>query len=419
MVKDESQTSTPSLREKTLLRELAGRLAEAAASPEMERVRRRWRDVNEFRVPDRPPVWCKPVGCWGEILPPERLVCEHPEARSMECHFRQILAKLDIGDDTIVNPFYSVPVVVEATPANLWGVEIKHQESDADGGAWAYDPPIKTAADLDKLAKPSFRIDREATERGAARAREILGDVVPVTVTCGGAFAMGGLSATLGYFVSDLLGLSEMMMLMAMDPDMVHQVTARVRDAVLDCLAVLEEGGVLTANNDAHMTCSDDFGPAPVDGRLTLRNLWCAANSQEYDQVSPEMWEEFCLNYQKTIFAKFGRIAYGCCENLTHKIDGVLSVPNLRVFVCSAWTDLDLVIDKVGADKTIMWRQKASDVVFPDDLAPIEKDLREGISKLKGCRYQIVLRELQTLMGHPDRLKDWTRLAKDIAASVG
>jgi hypothetical protein len=125
------------------------------------------------------------------------------------------------------------------------------------------------------------------------------------------------------------------------------------------------------------------------------------------------MWEEFYLNYQKPIFERFGLVDYGCCENLTHKIDGALSIPNLRIFVCSAWTSLEAVQQAVGQDYVIMWRQKASDVVFPDDepgrLAPatIRRDLEQGCMQLQGFHYQIVLRELQTLSGHPDRLHEY------------
>ena len=40
----------------------------------------------------------------------------------------------------------------------------------------------------------------------------------------------------------------------------------------------------------------------------------------------------------------------------------------------------------------------------------------EGLRRLQGCHVQIVLRELQTLAGHPDRLHVWTQLAKEAAA---
>jgi hypothetical protein len=41
--------------------------------------------------------------------------------------------------------------------------------------------------------------------------------------------------------------------------------------------------------------------------------------------LSPGMREELYLNYQNPILARFGLVGYGCCENLAHKIDGVLS----------------------------------------------------------------------------------------------
>ena len=65
-------------KERDLVRMLARRVAEIAASRENENVKRRWRDVNALRKPDRAPVYCRPVGAWGEILPPESLSCLTP-----------------------------------------------------------------------------------------------------------------------------------------------------------------------------------------------------------------------------------------------------------------------------------------------------------------------------------------------------
>ena len=71
--------------------------------------------------------------------------------------------------------------------------------------------------------------------------------------------------------------------------------------------------------------------------------------------------------------------------------------------------------EAVGQDYVIMWRQKASDVVFPDDIEIIRNDLEKGCRQLQGYHYQIVLRELQTLSGHPKRLHEWTRTVIEMA----
>ena len=51
----------------------------------------RWRKVNALDKPDRAPVWCKPVGCWSEIIPDDSLICTNPELRRLEYGFRQAM----------------------------------------------------------------------------------------------------------------------------------------------------------------------------------------------------------------------------------------------------------------------------------------------------------------------------------------
>ncbi len=397
--------------ERNLVRELARQVAEFANSSEMEAVRGRWRDVNALRRPDRAPVWCRPVGAWREILPEGSLTCQDPWLRGIEREFRKILHKRDIGDDTPVEPCSEVRAVLDVEPANTWGLEVGRHSAGATGGAWGYDPPLKTGADFERLRLPRFSYNQAKTAEKLERAGELLGDVLPVKLVCG-----APLGATLGTDAAELRGLEQMMMDMIAEPELAHRLMAHLRDATLAFMNVAESAGLAVPNNTGPMTTSDPIGSAPEDGGRSFANCWCMANSQEFDQVSPAMWEEFCLAYQQPILERYGLVAYGCCEDLTRKIDGVLSIPNLRIFVCSAWTDLDVVLEKVSADYCIMWRQKASDVVFPDDLAVIKQDLDEGARRLKGRSYQVVLRELETLSGHPDRLHVWTELAKDAAA---
>ena len=396
-----------------IVRDLAKQVAEIAGSPEMEASRKRWRDVNALRRPDRAPVWCKPVGAWKELLPETDLLCTDRGLRGIERAFRMVLIKRDIGDDSVVEPCFEVSPRIVTEPENNWGLEPrKHKPAEA-GGAWQYDPPIKSAADLEKLRMPKLTLDRAATEKAVAAADELLGDILPVKQTFGPENHRV-LSATLGTAAADLRGLEQMMMDAAAEPELLHRLMAYLRDVNLDAMRQIEAMGILTPNNDGPMYCSDPIGK-PAGGRAGYANCWCAANSQEFDQFSPAMWEEFCLAYQRPIFAKYGLAGYGCCENLTRKIDGVLSIPNLRIFVCSAWTNLDTLLSKVGPQYCIMWRQKASDVVFAEGDEAVRRPLDEGARKLRGRPYQIVLRELQTLAGHPDRLHVWTRLAKEAA----
>jgi hypothetical protein len=394
-----------------MVRELALKVAEIAGSDENAQVQQRWRDVNALCRPDRAPVWCRPVGAWSEILPEDALTCQDPWLRSVERHLRQILIKHDIGDDSPVDNYYPVSAVIDRDPSNTWGIDVGRHVPDDAGGAWAFDPPLASEADFERLVPPGFTYNETETEEALFRAHDLLGDILPVRRICD-----LPLGATLCTYAAELRGLAQLMLDMALQPDLVHRLMAYLRDATLRGMDFVEESGLLTRNSNGPMTCSDPIGPEPTGSKITCKNLWCMANSQELDGVSPAMWREFYLNYQRPIFQRFGLVGYGCCENLTHEIDGVLSIPNLRIFVCSAWTSLQAVQEAVGQDYVIMWRQKASDVVFPDDVETIRRDLEQGCKQLQGFHYQIVLRELQTLSDHPDRLHEWTRAAIEMAA---
>ncbi len=404
--------SSSERRSREVIRDLARRVAELANSKAYEARRRRWRDVNALRRPDRAPVWCRPVGAWKELLPETDLAAEEPFLRNVERRLRQDLIKHEIGDDSLIDPWWSVPAVLELQGQHRWGVPIKHIPPDTPAGAWKYDPPLKTEADFDRLTWPTYAYNHAKTQDALSRADELLGDILPVRLTC-----HVPLGAALGAAAANLRGLEQLMWDMADRPALVHRLMRHLMKGTLRAQRALERSGLLTLNNTGPMFCGDPIQGAGERGRIRLKDLWLSAESQEFDQVSPVMWEEFLLNYQMPILSQFGLTSYGCCENLTHKIGGVLKIPNLRIFVSSAWTDLEKVAEAVGNRYTIMWRQKASDVIFARDLAPVRQHLERGMRVLKGCHVQIVLRELQTLNGKPDRLAEWAQVAKDVAAS--
>lgn len=395
--------------EKKMIRELAAEVSEWSRSPEMQHIRKRWADSTEKRSYDRPPVWCNPVGCWKELLPDDLLVCHVPELREMEIYFKRLLIKREIGDDTLVSPIYDIAPVAEATPANEWGLDIRLEKLDAEGSAWRYVPSLNEEADFDRLTVPRYHCNAEATRIKRDRAEELLGDAMPVRINALGPYFS---AATICVKAAMLRGLEPMMMDMICEPELVHRLMTVMRQGVMNHLDALEASGYLFPNIDSPMLCS---GPLRENhtGRYTLSDCWIHGNSQEFDQVSPEMFEEFLLNYQKPIFARFGAVCYGCCENLTRKLDAVLSIPNLKLLTCSAWTDLRTLVEKNDRRCCVMWRHKASDVVCPDDLGDFGKKVKEQVAILGDSHYQVILRELQTLMGHDNRLSEWTKLSID------
>lgn len=395
-----------SQQERELVRDLARRAAELARSEEYERRRARWRAVNGLRRPDRAPVWMRPAGVWSELLPDSDLQCTDPYLRGVERRLRMDLIHDDLGDDHIFEPWWEVPAVFDCDSQYLWGLPTQVLAESTELGGWRYDPPLKTPEDFDRVTIPTFTYNEQATNEALERADDLLGDILPVRRTAG-----PQVHHILGAHADQLRGLGQMMLDLYVQPQLIHRLMAKLLEGCLRDLRQVEATGLLTPNNYGGMQCSDPINGEPAPGEVRLHHLWGGSNSQEFDEVSPAQWEEFLLNYQKPLLQQFGLTWYGCCEDLTHKIQGVLSIPNLRVFVCSAWTDLDKVIEAVGQRYCIMWRQSAAEVTLSSDLRKVEQHLDEGLRKLRGHYYQVVLRELQTLGGHPRRLHEWARLA--------
>ena len=394
------------------VRELAAEVVNIASEPRMAAIKQRWCDVNGLRRPDHSPVWCNPVGLWSELLPDSTLGCRDPLLRNLELTFKKLLIKRKIDDDTPINDYFKSGMVFDVTPENIWGVDIVRESLETEGSAWQYKSALQTPSDFDRLRIPEYRYNPQKTAVAAAHLEEVLSGVMPVRIVpFQGYFSI----ATICSAAANLRGMEQMMMDMMLEPELVHRLMSIICEGAMRFLDAVEAAGKIVPNNDEAMFQSDPLRPGITGNNYSLKDCWIAGNSQELDQVSPAMFEEFLLDYQKKIFARFGAVSYGCCENLTNKMDPVLAIPNLKIMVCSAWTNLDKLIAKVGTKHCIMWRHKASDVVCPHDTAALKQYVNEGARKLQGCYYQTILRELQTQMGHDNRLYEWTQISKEAA----
>ncbi|OGV71714.1 MAG: hypothetical protein A3K19_12360 [Lentisphaerae bacterium RIFOXYB12_FULL_65_16] len=404
-----------------VVRELAKRVAELARSEENARRLKRWCDFNTRRELDRPPVICHPgSGVWEELLPrAASVVAKDPWLAGVEYAFRQQLFKWhDVGDDTVIVPWYGVGRIMRLEGDHLWGVPVQHVHAKVDTGgvstraAWRYEPPLREESDLERIKPPKYRYDVEATRAGVARTQELLGDIFEIREVC----AVPGPGAWLHGWATELRGVEQLLFDLMDRPEWVHRLMRTLMEGFLGVMDQFEQARVLTPNNHGIMACDDlpqkDFDPK----RVRIKDLWGRGESQEFQAVGPVQYEEFLLRYQIPILQRFGITYYGCCEDLTNKIDLVLSIPNLRRFVCSAWTNLGKVAEAVGRKTTLEWRQKASDVVFPKDLSGVKLHLDSGLRSARGCNVMIVLQELETVAGHQRRLADWAAMAKDVGA---
>jgi len=408
-------------RDVEILRELARRYAEIAVRPVQEQRRELWRRHFSLK-PTRPPVLVT-YGMWNvwcrETFSDARMECADPLYRELERWLRMEVFHDGIGDDYICEPWVPVPAVHE-TPGGIygeaWGVDTGHIESGTAGGAWRAKPPIVEWEDMAKLRVPHHAIDEEATRRRLSRLHDAIGDIVELDLQRGPILSefAGDISTT----VVGLRGLEQIMVDMYESPEELHELLAFLRDGVLANQREAEEAGdiTLTVQRNQAMPYAEDLeAPTANSGSRWRGELSGFFAAQEYTLISPDFHEEFLLRYQTPIMEKYGLIHYGCCEDLTRKIDMLRAISNLRSIAVTPTADVRACAEQIGRDYAISWRPNPTDAVCAGwDAERIRRVVSEGRDACRGGIYHIHLKDVETVQGDPSRLKRWSELTRSV-----
>ena len=396
------------------IRTLAQQYAKIAAKPIQDERRELWRKHNSL-VRTRPLIYCRWLAAWQEYED-GKPQCEDPFWRAHETFLRQMVFQDTLDDDFIVEPWITQRASVKTPPEGIWGVPYGRIPPDVPGGAWKNDPPLKDLDDLKRLVKPHHQIDEEATERNVERLQEAVGDVLTVEVDRSPAYAVwrADMSTDLGY----LRGIDHFMLDMMDNPEFLHELLAFMRDGILQTHEEAEAAGdwSLASHQNQAMPYAQEL-PDPQAGVPGVKRdqLWVFCAAQEYALVSPAMHEEFMLDYQIPILEKFGLSAYGCCEDLTHKMPQLRKIPNLRRVAVVPVADVAKSAEEIADEYVFSWRPNPTDMICcgfePDH---IRRVIRDGMEASKGCHVDITLKDVQTVGGKPELLKDWVRIVRDI-----
>ena len=403
--------------ERTIIRDLAKRVAELAARPEQEEKRRLWYAQNARRAP-RPLVFCSPEGAWVELLPEDLLSCEEAPAREIERDLRmRIYAQEHFAADQVCDAVYRVMYAAEKPS---WGLGPAYHYSETERGSYVWDPPIKTRADIDRLQTPTASVDREATQRSLAFHQDLFGGILEVQLHGDWWWSLGLVDEW-----ARLRGITQMFLDMSDDPELMHAGMQRLLEGKLAWLESLESQRLLGLNNGNDYVGSGGFGfteELPREGfagTARLADLWGFCEAQTFSEVGPARHEEFGLRYQLPILERFGLNCYGCCEPLHLKLDLLLrQVPRLRRVSISSWADKRLSAEKLEKRAIYSWKPNPAYVAAVDfDPELVRRDLREtiGICREHSCTLEIILKDTHTCNHQPWRFEAWTRIATEEA----
>jgi len=171
--------------------------------------------------------------------------------------------------------------------------------------------------------------------------------------------------------------------------------------------------GICAHQNQAMPYAEELDDPAANVNNVKRSQLWGYMAAQELTAVSPAMHDEFILKYQLPILNEFGLVAYGCCEDLTNKIDMLRQIQNLRRIAVSPFADVPRCAEQIGRDYVFSYRPSPADMVsYGLDKERVRSILTKDLKACRDCHVDITLKDVETVEKDPERVKNWVAITR-------
>ena len=424
------------------LRELAKKVVEIAHHPENIERRSLWLRHNRLEK-TRPLFVSFPEMAWAELVPESKIRCRDPLFRTYEWSMRRLVYRWEhIHDDFVIEPDIRVPFVYTSTG---YGLDIQKLTTERDNQStadFAYNdgilslisilgeyrdpfgtdanssyrhvPQLKDPADLDKLHYPEIQIDDNATDESLEKLSEALATIVPV-----GKIGFAYINCSLAGDINALRGMEQVMFDIYDRPHWLSEAITFLVESVEDQIKQAEKNGWLAQNGNGGFLCSSlsytDELPANDSDFIKTSNQWGHATIQSAPDMAPEKQEEFFIKHQRRLLSRFGLNMFGCCERLTKEnLEFIKLIPNLRKLIVSPWSDLDETIASLADDYILAWKPHPTQMTSTFDMDSSRNELVDFLNKARDCHTEIVLKDIGTFSGEPDRLDRYSRMAHEV-----
>lgn len=410
--------------DRSILRQLANRQAEIAADPANKERIDEWKRLNGLK-PGRPLVWINEIP-WHEMETDAELTLKTKDSflQGVEEELLQRIYQWNhIQADMVVEPKFYSPLVIKDTGFGMSeNSDIIRQNEKGGIVSRHFHGQINSEKDVEKIKKPVLTHDKEASERNYQILEDIFGDILKIEK----------LGIVHSWFAPwDVLvtwwGPQQVLMDLAMRPELVHQAIDRLTNAYLSRLEQWRKLSLLSLTEGNYRVGSGGLGythdlpPADFDrDQVSTQDQWGCATAQIFSEVSPQMHEEFALKYERRWLEQFGLNYYGCCEPLHHKIDMISSIPNLRKVSISPKADVEKAAQQIGNRYVISY--KPNPAIFATakwNPGQARKDLESALEKAKGCIIEVIMKDISTVRHEPQRLWEWSQIAIDTAMNMG
>jgi hypothetical protein len=405
--------------DRDILRDLAAQVAIIAALPGQREKARLWGRLNDLRS-ERPMVWITEIP-WHEFsadTPELVLRCRAAWTRNLEVELRRTLYQWrHLPGDMVVSDYIPCPIAWHSTGFGL--VRQGELLNITNGGITSqhYEPQITCLADVAKIKDPVVTVDRADTAARLAAMNEVFAGIMPVRAE--------GIKNN-WYSPWDKLvtfyGVQEALVDLIEQPEVIHAAVRRIVAAYLKELDQMEAHGLLMLNSSNNRIGSGAYGygstlPAPGsdNGCAPPAQMWGCSNAQIFTEVSPGMHWDFALQHDLPWLARWGLVYYGCCEVLDTKMEILRRIPNLRKISMNYRIHMDRAAAAVGADYVFSYKPNPACFAIDSwDPAKVREELRHMLACTRGGHVEIVMKDISTVAGRPDRLWAWAKIAMEL-----
>lgn len=399
-----------SKKDREIVRELAKRYMEFAADDLQKKMNQRMRDTNDLKIV-RPPVLLDEIPWYQMDIDGDlTCLCEDKGARNVETFFRRALFRRKyFKADTLFEPFFRVKMAYDSSGI---GLEVKENILRTDGVnhivSHEYCDQLVDEEVLAQVKIPSFTARPDKDAKAMDFYTNLLGDSIPVKLCGVGIYYDASWDQIMRYHL-----LEEILYDFYDRPEFLHAIRQRWNEIKIAELDFIESQlHVDPTSPSLHCT------PAYVSGLAEdgLKATWYRTMAQGFSDVSPEMHEEFDIDYAMELASRFAYTYYGCCEPLDRKLDVICKIPNLRKIGVSPWAKQEVMAEYMGGKYVYARKPNPANVAIKTDPEVIRKETEETVKLCQkyGCPVEFVLKDISTVSHRPENLIVWAETVSEV-----
>lgn len=400
-----------------IIRNLASEYMEYAALPVQKETAKLWEKVNDLESA-RPVLWHNELP-WHEMNGEGELTNQTstPFTKRIEDELlRKIYLWKHMRADMVLEPVFYSPMIIQNSGM---GMSITEETAATDTEnvivSHKFIPQIVTIEDTEKIVTPKITLDQKKTQDTYEAYQDIFGNTMPVEIKGVQGFWFAPIDD-----VVQLMGTNELLLNVAMEPELVHASMKKIVDAYMGALDQYEALDCLGSNNLNYRVGSGAYGYSsklprgPMKG-MKCADMWGASASQFFTSVSPDMQDEFSIAYEKPWLERFAYSYYGCCERLDQKMDVLKKIKNLRKVSCSPWSDTARMAELLGRDYVVSLKPSPACFAFDTfDEDAVRREMKEKLELLKNCNVEIIIKDVSTVRYKPQRLWRWVEIVTEL-----